>query len=131
MAPISGVSLHRKTCEKSSIRLRLMAFCVFRRLCHRSRLCRSAKRRDEPDKLSDAGGLQLWVHTSGPRTWRIARCFDGKQKVLSPGQWPELSLAEARDLRDDNKRLIRKGGRLIAYQWYACGPLGRATSQAD
>jgi integrase len=72
-------------------------------------LCRNAKGRDRPYKLSDSGGLQLWVHTSGSRTWRMAYRFDGKQKALSLGQYPDMSLARARELRDDHKKLLKTG----------------------
>lgn len=71
--------------------------------------CRTAKGSERPYKLSDSGGLQLWVHTSGSRTWRQAYRFRGKQKNVSLGVYPEMSLAEARSRREDCKRMIRDG----------------------
>jgi integrase len=71
--------------------------------------CRAAKGKDKLFKLSDSGGLQLWVHPSGSRTWRLAYRFEGKQKNITLGTYPDMKLVEARDLRDAAKRLIRKG----------------------
>lgn len=71
--------------------------------------CRAAKGQEKLYKLSDAGGLQLWVHPSGSRTWRLAYRFAGKQKNYTLGTYPDMKLVEARDLRDDAKRRLRKG----------------------
>lgn len=71
--------------------------------------CRAAKGQEKLYKLSDAGGLQLWVHPTGSRTWRLAYRFEGKQKNLTLGTYPDMKLVEARDLRDDAKRRLRKG----------------------
>jgi len=57
-------------------------------------------------KLSDGGGLQLHVNPSGSRLWRMAYRFAGKQKTLAFGKYPDISLAQARRLRDDTKELI-------------------------
>lgn len=71
--------------------------------------CRTAKARSKTYKLSDAGGLQLWVSTSGSRIWRMAYRFDGKQKLLTFGPYPDVSLAQAREFRDDHKRRLKIG----------------------
>lgn len=71
--------------------------------------CRTAKPRDKPYKLSDGGGLQLWVSASGSRIWRMAYRFDGQQKTVTLGSYPALSLAHARELRDDHKRVLKTG----------------------
>ncbi|MGA0561642.1 Arm DNA-binding domain-containing protein [Ancylobacter sp. VNQ12] len=47
--------------------------------------CKNAKATDKPQKLSDSGGLHLFVSPSGSRLWRMAYRFDGKQKQLSFG----------------------------------------------
>jgi hypothetical protein len=62
-------------------------------------VCRTSKPGEKTYKLSDAGGLQLWIHPSGSRTWRLAYRFEGKQKMLSLGTYPTLSLAFARAAR--------------------------------
>ena len=46
-------------------------------------------------KLSDGGGLYLLVHTNGGKYWQMAYRFGGKQKTLSLGVYPDVSLALA------------------------------------
>ncbi len=60
--------------------------------------CRAAQPRAKLQKLTDGGGLQLWVQPSGARLWRLAYRFGGKQKVLALGVYPTISLARARRL---------------------------------
>ncbi|TIW40442.1 MAG: DUF4102 domain-containing protein, partial [Mesorhizobium sp.] len=43
--------------------------------------CRNARPASKLLKLSDGGGLQLWVQPTGSRLWRLAYRFDGKQKL--------------------------------------------------
>ena len=71
--------------------------------------CRNARPASKLVKLSDGGGLQLWVQPTGSRLWRLAYRFDGKQKLLALGGYPLISLAEARQARDDAKRLLLDG----------------------
>src|SRR3954466_9529384 len=73
-------------------------------------VCRGAKPGPKRRKLSDGGGLQLWVQTSGTRLWQLAYRFRGRQRQLALGPYPEVSLAEARIKREDAKRLLRAGG---------------------
>lgn len=72
--------------------------------------CRSAKSGRLRKKLSDGGGLQLWIQPSGARLWQLAYRFRGQQRQLALGPYPSLSLAGARSKRDDIKRLLRDGG---------------------
>ena len=60
-------------------------------------------------KKSDGQGLFLFVATSGAKLWRLAYRFGGKQKELSLGQYPEITLAKAREKRDDARRLLANG----------------------
>jgi len=71
--------------------------------------CRNARPASKLAKLSDGGGLQLWVQPTGSRLWRLAYRFEGKQKLLALGSYPLISLAEARQARDDAKRLLLSG----------------------
>lgn len=57
---------------------------------------RNAKAKDKPYKLSDGGGLQLWIDANGNKYWRFAYRFSGKQKVVALGVYPEVSAKEAR-----------------------------------
>lgn len=61
------------------------------------------------NKLSDGGGLHLLLHENGSKYWRMSYRFLGKQKLLSIGTYPLLSLAEAREKRDKAKKLIAAG----------------------
>jgi len=68
-----------------------------------------AKSKKTDYKLSDGGGMHLLVTTSGGKLWRLQYRFDGKQKVLAMGQYPSVSLSDARQRRDDAKKLIASG----------------------
>jgi integrase len=71
--------------------------------------CRAAKPGTKLRKLSDSGGLQLWVQPNGSRLWRLAYRFNGKQKLLSFGKYPFVSLAGAREGRDQAKKQLAAG----------------------
>ncbi|BCH26730.1 tyrosine-type recombinase/integrase [Mesorhizobium sp. L-8-3] len=71
--------------------------------------CRNARPASKLVKLSDGGGLQLWVQPTGSRLWRLAYRFGCKQKLLALGSYPLISLAEAREARDTAKRLLLRG----------------------
>ncbi|MEM9240595.1 MAG: integrase arm-type DNA-binding domain-containing protein [Pseudomonadota bacterium] len=70
---------------------------------------RKAKQKDKPYRMSDGLGLFLLVRTSGTKSWQLRYQFIGKEKILSIGQYPITSLAEARQKRDDAKRLLADG----------------------
>ena len=53
---------------------------------------RAAKPGAKMFKLSDGGGLQLWVSPEGAKRWRFAYRFNGKQKVLAIGVYPTVGL---------------------------------------
>lgn len=57
------------------------------------------------DKLSDGGGMYLLV-TATAKCWRMNYRFDGKQKTLALGIYPAVSLAQARERREDAKKLL-------------------------
>jgi len=70
---------------------------------------RSAKPRDRAYKLTDERGLHLHVTAQGSKLWRWAYRFDGKQKLMALGQYPDVSLAQARQARDDARKLLASG----------------------
>lgn len=72
--------------------------------------CKNAKPKEEgkPVKLSDEKGLHLLVNQTG-KYWRQAYRFNGKQKNLALGVYPEVSLKEAREKRDRARRLLAEG----------------------
>ena len=55
----------------------------------------TAKPKEKPYKLSDGGGLFLLVKTTGSRCWRLKYRIAGKEKLLSIGVYPDITLAEA------------------------------------
>ena len=67
---------------------------------------RNAKPRTKPFKISVGAGLYLLVKSSGIKLWRLAYRFGGKQKLLSFGPYPSVSLVEAREARDAAKKLL-------------------------
>ena len=71
--------------------------------------CRSAKPISKPFKLSDGAGLYLLVQPNGSRLWRLAYRYGGRQKTLSLGAYPLVSLTEARKGRDAAKALLAAG----------------------
>jgi len=70
--------------------------------------CRTAKAGPKLRKLSDRAGLQLWVQPNGSRLWRYAYRFAGKQKLLALGKYPEVTLAAAREARDQARAEIKR-----------------------
>lgn len=70
---------------------------------------RTSKARDTLYKLSDGRGLQLHITPQGAKLWRWAYRFDGKQKLMALGQYPDISLAQAREARDEARKLLATG----------------------
>lgn len=70
---------------------------------------KALKPRGKLYRLADAHGLCVEVPPSGARYWRFRYRFAGKAKMLSLGVYPKVSLAEARDWRDDAQRLLHTG----------------------
>ncbi len=70
---------------------------------------RQLKSRDRDFKLADYNGLHLLVRPSGSKLWRLSYRFGGKQKLLALGAYPAVTLAEAREARDANRKLIANG----------------------
>lgn len=70
---------------------------------------RKAGPKERAYKLADGAGLHLFVSPAGGKLWRYRYEFDGKEKLLSLGSYPEMSLADARAGRDRAKELHRAG----------------------
>lgn len=67
---------------------------------------KNAKPKDKPYKLSDGGGLFLLVQINGGKYWRLAYRFADKQKTLALGIYPDVSLADARERREQARKLL-------------------------
>ena len=70
---------------------------------------RNAKSGDKTIKLFDERGLYLEVSPTGGKWWRLKYRFDGKEKRLSLGVYPDVSLKDARDRRDAARKLLADG----------------------
>lgn len=68
-----------------------------------------ATKRQRPYKLSDGEGLHLLVQPSGSKLWRLKYRFEGKEKLLSFGKYPVVTLAIAREKRNEAKVLLDQG----------------------
>lgn len=70
---------------------------------------KNAKPGDKPQKLFDGGGLYLLVQPTGGRLWRLKYRFGGKEKLVSLGTYPDISLKEARERRDKARQDLAQG----------------------
>lgn len=73
------------------------------------RSIRALKPGPKPMKIADTKGLYVLLHPNGSRYWRLKYRFNGREKALALGVFPDVSLARARDLRDDARRQLAAG----------------------
>lgn len=67
---------------------------------------RNAKPAEKPVRMFDAGGLYLEISPAGGKLWRLKYRFGGKEKRLALGAYPDVGLKEAREKRDDARKLL-------------------------
>ncbi|TAL15882.1 DUF4102 domain-containing protein [bacterium] len=91
---------------------------------------RNAKPQEKDVKLFDGGGLFLLVTPTGGKLWRFKYSFGGMSKLLALGIYPQISLAEARQRREDAKKLLANGVNpgAVKKAQKAAGENGRANS---
>ena len=70
---------------------------------------RNAKPGAKPAKLYDERGLFVMVTPAGGKWWRLRYRFNEKEKLLSLGTYPDVSLAQARERRDEARKLLAAG----------------------
>ncbi|MDD3295559.1 MAG: integrase arm-type DNA-binding domain-containing protein [Geobacteraceae bacterium] len=80
---------------------------------------KNAKPGEKPSTLFDGGGLYLWIDRQkhdankkplpASKLWRLKYRFNGKEKLLSLGKYPDISLAEARNRRHEARNKIANG----------------------
>lgn len=70
---------------------------------------RNLKPKDKQYKVSDFEGLYVLVKPSGSRLWQMKYRYFGKERLLSLGAYPAVSLAQARKLKDEARALLAKG----------------------
>jgi len=71
--------------------------------------CKNAKAREKPYKLPDERGLVLLVSANGAKWWRLRFKIQGREQMLSLGVYPDVSLKDARERRDQARKLIAAG----------------------
>jgi len=70
---------------------------------------KKAKISEKPYRLKDSGGMFLFVTPAGGKLWRWKYRFDSKQKLMTLGKYPEISLAEARERHAEARKLLANG----------------------
>ena len=70
---------------------------------------RAAKPKQKPYKLFDERGLFLLVKPNGARLWRFKYVLDGREKLISFGDYRDVPLRRAREKRDEARRLVADG----------------------
>lgn len=69
---------------------------------------RNLKPKEKPYKTADYDGLYVLTKPNGSKLWRFKYRLKGKEKLLSIGSYPEISLMEARAKRDEARKQIVK-----------------------
>ncbi len=72
-------------------------------------VARTAKPREKAYKLADAHGLYLLVSPNGSTRWYLKYRFEGKESRIAFGAYPLISLAKAREKRDEIRLLLLEG----------------------
>lgn len=70
---------------------------------------RSAKPQEKEYTLADGDGMFLLIHPNGSKYWRFRFRFGGKQHLMAFGVYPETSLADARQKREEARKLVAAG----------------------
>ena len=70
---------------------------------------RQAKAAEKEYSMTDASGLSLFVAPNGTKSWHFRFSWHGKQPRMSLGTYPEITLKEAREQRDQARALVAKG----------------------
>jgi integrase len=70
---------------------------------------KKAKPATKAIKLFDSAGMYLLLVPTGAKLWRLKYRYAGKEKLLSLGAYPEVSLADARVKRDEARKLLHEG----------------------
>jgi len=70
---------------------------------------KKAKPREKAYSMGDGGGLYLWVKPTGGKLWRWSYRYEGKEKLMAFGKYPDVPLALARDRHRDARKLLATG----------------------
>ena len=69
---------------------------------------KNSKARNKQYKITDGEGMYLRIFPNGSKYWQLQYWSEGKQKVLSLGVWPEVSLKQAREKRYEAKKKLKE-----------------------
>ncbi|MCB1976386.1 MAG: tyrosine-type recombinase/integrase [Nitrosomonas sp.] len=72
-------------------------------------IIKAAKPKEKPYKLSDGQGLTLLIQPNGSKWWRYRYRINGKEKMLSIGTYPDVTLKKAREMRVTADDLLKQG----------------------
>mgnify|MGYP001175788770 CR=1 FL=1 len=72
-------------------------------------LVKKSKPKEKQYKLTDGEGMYLRIYPNGSKYWQLKYRFNRKQKTLSFGVWPEVSLLQAREKRYEARKIIKQG----------------------
>lgn len=113
---------------------------------------KAARPKAKPYKLADRDGLYLFITPAGAKSWRFDYRIAGGRETLTIGQYPEISLADARDALAGARKQVEHGispakakqaakaqaflerantVRALAEQWYQARSAGRSASWRD
>jgi len=70
---------------------------------------RAAGAMDKAYKVSDSGELYLHISPRNHKNWRYKYRFEKKEQLLTLGAYPDVSLADAREKRDEARKILREG----------------------
>ena len=68
-----------------------------------------SKAADKPQRLADGGNMYLLIQPNGAKYWRLDYRLAGKRKTLAIGVYPDMSLSDAREQREQARKLIANG----------------------
>lgn len=71
--------------------------------------CRNARPQDKPYKLTDGKGLYLEVKPTGVKAWRYRFKLSDKESVFAIGDYPAITLVDARKKREEARNLVKQG----------------------
>jgi hypothetical protein len=77
---------------------------------------RNARPSEKPYKLADGKGLYLAVMPEGGKLWRWKYRVGGREKLMAIGKYPEVSLAQAREIHAENRRPV------VSTPWNGANP---------
>ena len=73
------------------------------------KVIKGAKPKEKDYKLTDGEGLFLLITKNGGKRWRFKYRFDGKEKIISIGTYPGISLAKAREKKNEMRSQVANG----------------------